>query len=101
MVSTLSRKKVDTAMTFLSFMNWTRLVDKPTCVSDRTRYQANQLDTFYPERFSSVLVLGTSNQSLTNVKDNAKSKASPDVIFHRMIFRYAKVDWDGLKSYIV
>lgn len=50
---------------------------------------------FWPLFYRSVTTLGTSQHSLIHVKIDAKPKVSPNFQFHRMIFQYAKDDWDN------
>lgn len=74
-------------------------MNKPTRVPDITWHYTDHLDIFLASCSDSCSVevlptLGFSVHSLINVKIHVKSKASPNVSFHRTIFRYAK-------SYIV
>lgn len=94
-------RKTDSFITY----KLTQIVDKPTCVPDTTGHHISLLDHFLiscPEKcFVEVLPpLGTSDHSLINVKIDGKSKAFPDVPFHRTIFQYTKTDSDSFRSYI-
>ena len=83
----------------------TQIVDVPTRVPDRDGDFASLLDLFLtsvPDKcvHSVTAPLGTSDHCVVSVKVETKYKKSSDAPFHRKVYRFAKADWDGFRSFM-
>ena len=83
----------------------TQIVDVPTRVPDRDGDFASLLDLFLtsvPDKctHSVTAPMGTSDHCVISVKVDTKYKKSTDAPFHRKVFRFAKADWDGFRSFM-
>ena len=90
---------------FATAYDLTQIVKSPTRVPDADGHFANLLDLFLTScpdlcTHSVGSPLGSSDHSVVSVKVLSKCKASSDVPFHRSVFRYAKADWDGFRSFL-
>ena len=83
----------------------TQIVDVPTHVPERDWDFASLLDLFLtsvPDKcvHSVTAPLGTSDHCVVSVKVETKYKKSSDAPFHRKVYRFAKADWDGFRSFM-
>ena len=83
----------------------TQIVDVPTRVPDRKGDFASLLDLFLtsvPDKcvHSVTSPLGSSDHCVVSVKVDTKYKKSSDAPFHRKVYRFAKADWDGFRSFM-
>lgn len=91
----------DTSMTSLSLIIWDKSTHIPDTVGHHTILHLFLISC--PEKCSVEVLtsLGTSDHSLIKVKGGVKPNVSADVPFHKIIFQYAKADWDTFRFHIV
>ena len=92
------------AQAFALCHNLKQIVTSPTRVPDRDGDTAYLLDLFLtstPENFSHKVSspLGSSDHCVVTVKSNQVC-STPSAPFHRTVYKYAKADWCGFRSFL-